>query len=626
MRPRDGSHACISTGIGPGSLNSWAEKTSGFFTPWFLVPGEAGGFKMRPHACSGASIGPGTLNRWAEKTSGELTSWFLVKMGHKRPFGDEESYKLAFKHPRQLEFSNQLSSFVEILPCNDAPQKPHASGEGGFCKPQGDERTVNDTSSDLLLGIDKEFEISVPGSISSLSWVTSSTSEEDARSGAAANLSFYPEYSVPNYPVRALVQSEEIYSCLLDYPPRRPVSVGPDHQADVFVWGQDSKNSFGYADKSVRHIAFPQSLVSDVMVNEDNEEKLMGTCVIAMPDSEPSADNGDKVGDGKTDCSCLHGGSVGCVRLHVMEAREKLRRTLGQERFVELGFCDMGEEVAWKWSEEEEQVFHEVVLSNPASMGRNFWDHLSVVFPSRAKKDLVSYYFNVFMLRRRAEQNRSDPLNIDSDNDEWQESDDGDDELGMTEEEEDSVVESLVDQDDPGYNQDHEEELHEDDEDGNETCDNNEDVDVHIRIGRGVAGEEDDGGVDNVSEANVGKVQLPGKIPLNDGEDHDVQDDSCTSYECQPNRGNTYGPVDTGAAMQGNRVEGDHSKHLQDSYDGLSYGGGHGYVMESCDAKVWDIGYPTGPNKDIDFLPTCNMIAEVFGEEAWNNKDGKGIS
>lgn len=125
-----------------------------------------------------------------------------------------------------------------------------------------------------------------------------------------------------------------------------------------------------------------------------------------------------------------------------MEARQRLRETLGQDMFEKLGFCDMGEEVADKWSEDEEHAFDEVVLSYPASLDKNFWDHLSGIFPSRTKKDLVSYYFNVFMLRKRAEQNRFDPLNIDSDNDEWQRS-----ELGMVEEDTGFLVESQIDQD-----------------------------------------------------------------------------------------------------------------------------------------------------------------------------------
>lgn len=107
-----------------------------------------------------------------------------------------------------------------------------------------------------------------------------------------------------------------------------------------------------------------------------------------------------------------------------MDAREKLIITLGQEEFMQMGFSHMGESVAQRWTEEEENLFHEVVSSNPESRGRNFWVVLQKAFPSSSFKDLVSYYFNVFVLRKRAHQNRFDRSNADSDNDEWQESGD----------------------------------------------------------------------------------------------------------------------------------------------------------------------------------------------------------
>jgi hypothetical protein len=50
------------------------------------------------------------------------------------------------------------------------------------------------------------------------------------------------------------------------------------------------------------------------------------------------------------------------------------------------------------------------------------------------------------MLQKRAEQNRFDPLNIDSDDDEWQKI-----EGETVEEDEDSVVESLTGQDSSAY-------------------------------------------------------------------------------------------------------------------------------------------------------------------------------
>ncbi|XP_043724602.1 uncharacterized protein LOC122671454 isoform X2 [Telopea speciosissima] len=546
-------------------------------------------------------------------------------MVYKRPFGDEEPYELSFKHPRQLDYSNQLGSIVEAVPSGDVPQKPQASGEGEFSKAQGDERIVQNTITELTTWVYKEFGTTAPLSVSSLSWVTSSTSEEDSRSETAARVSFSPDFSEPNYAARVVVQSDEIYSSLLDYPPRKPVPVGPDHQADVPAWGiRGVKKASSYLDAS-DPISLKQSSSSDTLIDDDNREKLMGTCVIPMHDSEPSY-SGNEYGCGRIDCTCPDGGSIRCVRQHVKEVRERLRGTLGQESFVELGFCDMGEDVAQRWSEEEERVFHQVVFSNPVSLGKNFWEHLSVVFPSRTRKDLVSYYFNVFMLRKRAEQNRTTPLNIDSDNDEWQESDDGE-EFGITEDYEDSVVESLVDQEDPGYNpEDHEEDFNEDEEVGEDIYDN--DDYCNVKSDRGGAGEEDEGGVENVSETCIEKspagcsfnpvVKLGVTHPQDVGEDHDFQDDSCTSYECQHNG-------DAGIIMEDSRAESGSNKGLQGTYDCLIRGIEHGYGLEPCDAKVWDVGYLTGP-KNVDFLPTSNMIEEVFGEEAYKGTDCKSIS
>ena len=55
---------------------------------------------------------------------------------------------------------------------------------------------------------------------------------------------------------------------------------------------------------------------------------------------------------------------------------------------------------------------------NPASLEKNFWNYLPTCLPSKKIEDLVSYDFNVFVLRRRGIQNRVTPDNIDSDDDE----------------------------------------------------------------------------------------------------------------------------------------------------------------------------------------------------------------
>lgn len=387
-------------------------------------------------------------------------------------------------------------------------------------------------------GTNKEFEID-SSCISPLFWSNGTFTEADAKS-EAVHLSLFPEYFPSENQLRALLQSDEIYSSLFDYPPLKPVSIGPEHQADVPEW-----NSSAHLDQADHDVGLKLSL-DDGLADDRGERKLMGTCIISKPDPEASA---KYCWVNRNDCECLDKGSIRCVRQHVMEAREKLRESLGQKLFEELGFCDMGEEVSVKWTEEEETKFHEVVSSNPASMGKNFWDHLSVVFPSRTKNDLFSYYFNVFILQKRAEQNRFDPLNIDSDDDEWQRSD-----LGAAEEDEDSGVESFSNLDVPAYYQEDHAENSEDESDGCNLvgdCKDGTNI-VHTPASDG----EDKGDVDDISEPHVrnhlcdsaghNELQLLGNIQSSNQENYDFWDDSCMSYDYQQDKVNCCDALDTG--------------------------------------------------------------------------------
>ncbi|KAH7437867.1 hypothetical protein KP509_05G093300 [Ceratopteris richardii] len=124
-----------------------------------------------------------------------------------------------------------------------------------------------------------------------------------------------------------------------------------------------------------------------------------------------------------SECFCECQGSIECVRLHIKEEREALKEELG-DAFCLWGFDEMGETVADKWTNQEQSAFQKLVRSNPES----FWNDLFEFFPTKCMADFVSYYFNVFVLRRRAIQNRVSPDNIDSDDDmmilEMDESDD----------------------------------------------------------------------------------------------------------------------------------------------------------------------------------------------------------
>lgn len=82
-------------------------------------------------------------------------------------------------------------------------------------------------------------------------------------------------------------------------------------------------------------------------------------------------------------------------------------------------FDRMGEEVALSWNKEDEAKFQDIVKNNQLSMGgKSFWDELFKVFSRKGREALVSYYFNAFLLRRRADQNRTRTSKFDSDDDE----------------------------------------------------------------------------------------------------------------------------------------------------------------------------------------------------------------
>ncbi|CAD5192030.1 unnamed protein product [Musa acuminata subsp. malaccensis] len=424
-----------------------------------------------------------------------------------------------------------------------------------------------------------------------------------------------PPVRVPSYPfcygdIRQAAefdQVEEIYSPVFGYFDQKHIAIGSNHQADVPEWRfYEFKNHIG----DHEDCAFPGSspLCDDHIIDEDDSDKWNGTCVMPMPDCALLAS--DSVGlHYEMNCGCLDEASIRCVRQHVVETREKLRRNLGQDRFLEFGFADMGEVVAEGWTEEEQQLFHEIVLSNPASAGKNFWDILPRVFPARNSKELVSYYFNVFMLRKRAEQNRLDPLHVDSDDDEWQENDDGEFTMAEDEDEEDSVVESLADQDNvPGEEDDIVE------EDITEEADDVEDCNCYT-----LARNNEKRTCGDVKGCIGSDPSLPPGMQFTGSnlhhcvEEQDMQDDSCTSYEGQRNGADSCNPVDIFDSQHS--LNEDHENFRKEYQNGnLSGLMDNGFFDSLCDPKAWDTSYCCESEKD-DLLPTCNVIEEVFGKE-----------
>ncbi|CAI0472234.1 unnamed protein product [Linum tenue] len=158
-------------------------------------------------------------------------------------------------------------------------------------------------------------------------------------------------------------------------------------------------------------------------VASESETRWLGTRVWP-PLSLPSKliIEREPIGKGRVDsCGCEVPKSVECVRFHIKERRLKLKRELGKA-FYDWSFDRMGEEVKANWSEDEEKRFMAIVSGvNLPSSGRCFWDEIIKQFPRKRREDLVSYYYNVCLLCRRAYQNRFTPSGIRSDDDDSEE-------------------------------------------------------------------------------------------------------------------------------------------------------------------------------------------------------------
>ncbi|WOG85820.1 hypothetical protein DCAR_0105013 [Daucus carota subsp. sativus] len=175
-----------------------------------------------------------------------------------------------------------------------------------------------------------------------------------------------------------------------EVPYERHVSVGPTYQAEVPKW------------TGAVSVSDSKWLGKRVWTPEDENEK---TLVEKHP-----------IGKGReTSCDCSLPGSSSCVGLHIAEKRLELKRALGG-LFYCWRFDRMGEEVSLSWTPEEKKRFKKMVLENTAH--NKFWKNAFKLFPSKTREKLVSYYFNVLVLRRRSYQNRVTPKHIDSDDDE----------------------------------------------------------------------------------------------------------------------------------------------------------------------------------------------------------------
>ncbi|KAK1372294.1 AT-rich interactive domain-containing protein 2 [Heracleum sosnowskyi] len=199
-------------------------------------------------------------------------------------------------------------------------------------------------------------------------------------------------WKVPSSPVREGILSR----CALDDSPEEAhvyhVSVGLSFQAEIPEW---------------------------TGVASESDSKWLGIQMCA-PEDEHNNTAIDKhsIGKGRQSaCDCSVSGSPACIRFHIAEKRLQLKLALGVRLFYRWKFNRMGEEVSLSWTTEEELRFKAMALQDSTGHN-NFWNNAFGLFPGKTRENLVSYYFNVFVLRRRSYQNRVTPESIDSDDDE----------------------------------------------------------------------------------------------------------------------------------------------------------------------------------------------------------------
>ncbi|KAJ4728252.1 AT-rich interactive domain protein [Melia azedarach] len=213
------------------------------------------------------------------------------------------------------------------------------------------------------------------------------------KSSSAGTQSDSCKGGMENHDDKELLQTSDSSTAesVFDYDVEKPIPVGPSFQAEVPEWtGVPSESDFKWLGTQV----WPLQKVEHKFFIER-----------------------DPIGKGRQEsCGCQFRGSIECVRFHIAERRYRLKLELGSA-FHNWKFDKMGEEVMLSWSEEEQKKFKTIVRSNPPSLYRCFWDQIFKSFPYKSREELVSYYFNVFLLQRRAHQNRLTPDNVDSDDD-----------------------------------------------------------------------------------------------------------------------------------------------------------------------------------------------------------------
>ncbi|KAL3826093.1 hypothetical protein ACJIZ3_022122 [Penstemon smallii] len=179
---------------------------------------------------------------------------------------------------------------------------------------------------------------------------------------------------------------------------RYVIPVGPRFQAGVPMWsGPVNRGEY----------------------NEDSDNsKWLGTRDWPIEIGNMKS-TGRKIGKGRSNsCSCTSIGSVECIRRHILEERLLLQCDLGPA-FFSWKFDEMGEQVSKSWTLKEQQTFESLLKKKPSSLKKDFPQLALKRISEKSRKDIVSYYFNVYIPQRMSLHTRSPSINlVDTDDEE----------------------------------------------------------------------------------------------------------------------------------------------------------------------------------------------------------------
>ncbi|KAI3933934.1 hypothetical protein MKW92_038717 [Papaver armeniacum] len=192
-------------------------------------------------------------------------------------------------------------------------------------------------------------------------------------------------------------RSPRLQNFIGDYLPRLAIPVGPRFQADIPEWigARKSDNS---------------------STDNQSDSRYVGTKIWPKRDRKGRSYS----------CSCKIMGSISCIKLHIFEKGCQLRADLGSVFFT-WKFDEMGEEVSKSWTAVEQQCFESLVKTNRVSQTDSFLVSALKQLSGKCRKSILSYYFNVYILRCMSKHARLGTELVDSDDD----NDDNDDASGM---------------------------------------------------------------------------------------------------------------------------------------------------------------------------------------------------